>query len=214
MPGVMPLLLMPDETTEVMMRVKSLAIAGLVGCLIALSPDGANSQSKPKEGQVRCSITMEEASLSKGRPANVLIRLENTSGKDLKLFAVYRFNLKSLSVEAVSRRHNVSGDEYYSPSGMVSEGGRLALAPQDLNNTIRVNRTTTRFRNEKIHLRKGEVKQVKVDLTSLVWGDRMSSYTPSEHFFDVIRKGTYGLSFEIGGGEIKAVSNRVDVRVE
>lgn len=196
------------------MRVKRLAIAGLVGCLLALSPNGANSRSNPGEGQIRCSITIEEAGLSKGRPAHVLIRLENISGRDLKLWAVYSFYLKNLSEGAVSRGYKVSGDEYYSPSGMVSEGGRLALAPHDLNNTVRVNRTTTRFRNEKIHLRKGEVKQVKVDLTRLVWGDRMSSYTASQRLFDVIRSGAYGLSFEIGGGEIKAVSNQVDVQVE
>lgn len=197
------------------MKVKNLALVSFVGCLIALSPNGANSQSKFKEGQVRCSITIKEGRVSKGQPAHVLIRLENISGKDLKLWAVYRFNLKNLSDEAVSRGHDVWGDAYYSPSGMVSEGGQLVLAPQDPNNMVRVNRTTSRFRNEKIHLRKGEVKQVEVDLTKLVWGDRMSSFMPSRHFFDVIRKGGYGLSFEVGDGDkVEAVSNQVDIQVE
>jgi hypothetical protein len=203
-----------DENAETIMKVKRLLLTVLAGCLMALSPNGAHGQSGPREGQVRCSITFEDGRLSKGRPAHVLVRLENVSGKDLKLWAVYQFNLKNLSEEAVSRGHDVAGDEYYSPSGIMSEGGRLALAPQDLNNTVRVDRTTTRFRNEEIHLRSGEVKQFKVDLTRLVWGARMSSYTASQQFFDLIRRGTYGLSLELGGDKVKAVSNQVDVRVE
>jgi hypothetical protein len=42
----------------------------------------------------------------------------------------------------------------------------------------------------------------------------MSSYEPSQHFCDVIRKGAYGLSLGMGGDKVKAVSNQVDVQVE
>jgi hypothetical protein len=211
---VMPLLLLFDETMEVKMITKRLALVIMLGCLIIFLPNNANGQSTLKENQVKCSITLEDSSLSKEQPAYVLIRLENISDKDIKFLAEHAFYLKNMADEVISRTYERVGDGYYSRSGMIAKEGQLVLVPEDLKKTIRINRRTRRFPNEEIYLRKGEVKQIKVDLAQLLWADRMSSVWPSENFFDLIQKGKYRLSFEMYDEKVKAISNQVDIQVE
>lgn len=196
------------------MRMKPSALVSLLACLIIFLPNNSDGRMSPEENPVKCSISLEESRLSKGRAAYVLIRLENVSDKNVRFWAEYIFNIKTMSEEVTSRNYERVGDRYYSGSGLINKDDLLVLVPKDLKKTIRINRNTSRFPNEEIRLSKGEVKQIRVDLAQLLWADGMSGFWPGESFFELIPKGKYKVSFKMFGEKVKAISNQVDVQID
>jgi hypothetical protein len=160
---------------------------------------------------------VEDSHWSKGKPAFVVNRLENVANKDIKFWGAYHLYLTKMAAEVTSRNFERVGDGFWSPAGMIMKDGQLELVPSDLNRMILIkqtrSRTTSRFPNEEIHLRKGEVKQIKVDLSQFLWEDRMHSGWPNKHFFDLIPTGKYHLEFEVSIKEKNVVSNHIELDV-
>jgi len=210
---------MPTETVEVKMIPKRLVLIALLSCQIIFLLNNAKGQGPQTidANQIRCSITVEDSDWSKGKAAYVVIRLENISDRDTKFWAGYNFHLTNMAKEVTSRTYERVGDGYWSPAGMIMKDGRFELVPSDLNKMILIKRTpkitTSRFPNEEIHLRTGEVRQIKVDLTQFLWEDRMHSGWPDQHFFDLIPRGKYHLQFEISIKEKNVASNQLEVQV-
>jgi hypothetical protein len=215
--AVIPLLL-PTDTVEVKMIPKRLVLIALLSCPIILLPNNAKGQRGPRPveaNQISCSITVEDSHWSKGNAAFVTIRLENLAERDIYVWASYNFYLENMARRDTSPTR--AGNSYGSSAGMIMKGGRLELVPNDPNKMILIKRTRSgtisRFPNEKFRLRKGEVKQIKVDLDQFLWGNSRHSGSPDEHFFDLIPMGKYHLQFEIKTKEMKVASNQLEVWV-
>jgi hypothetical protein len=195
------------------MLMKRLLLMIMIGSQIISLPEKVFGQNKAESivaNQIKCSVTVEGDSWSRGKPAYALIQLENVSGKDIKFWAGYYFYFNSLASSGYGRR----GDGYWSPAGVVTKDGQLVLVAHDLSKTLPPGRTSGRFPNEAVSLKKGESKQIKVDLTRLLWQDGISSYWPDGEFFDVIPKGRYWLELEMVVNKQKRDSNRVEVLIE
>ena len=191
----------------------------LLGCLFLALPSNATSQSSRQlieASQIKCSITVDDSHWSKPKPAHVVTKLENIADKDVSFWAAYDFYLTNMASENSSPIGRV-GDGYWSPAGMINKDGQLELIPNDLNKSILIKRTrrstTSRFPNEEIHLRKGEVKLIKVDLTQFLWEDRLHSVWPNKHLFNLMPAGKYHLEFEINIKEKKVASNQIEVQI-
>lgn len=196
---------------------KYLLLIILLGCQLLLLPGKVHGQDKAESigpNQIKCSITVENDSWHSGKPAYVLIQLENISGKDIKLWASYYFILNTATEEAASRHYQARGDAYWSPAGVVTNQGQLEMVAHDLSEALPPGRTTGHFPNETVSLRKGESRQIKADLTQLLWQERILSVWPNENLFGLVPKGKYWLSLEMGVNKQKMNSNRVEVRIE
>jgi len=201
------------------MITRRLVLLALASCQIILLLNNAKGQSGSQTvvaDQIRCSITAEDGHWSNDKPALVTIRLENLAEKDISLWSAYTFYLTKMTRNATSRIG--LGDSYYSSAGMIKKHGRVELVPNDPKHTIVIKRTrsriVSRFANEEIHLRKGEVKLIKIDLRPFLWADSMHSGSPTSHLFDVIPSGKYYLQFEIRPDKkVKLTSNQIEVQV-
>lgn len=161
---------------------------------------------------IKSSITIDSTTLSKDKPVNVTITVENLSGQEFDLTSSCSFDLKSLSKELLTRKYEVVGDRYWGPVN-ISTGTRKELTiidPQKQKQGI----TVGRIPQESIHFAKDETKTFKVDLAQLLWNDIMSSLWPNETFFKVVRKGAYALSLRCGDRGVYVDSNAIDVSVK
>jgi hypothetical protein len=185
----------------------------LLSCLIICFPHVVSGQNRTNANEsLKCSITLDRNHIFSGERVNVQITIENASDSDLKFWAEFLFDLRT--VESISRQMEIRGDRYYSRSGIATKKGQLALVPKDLNKMVRINRTTSRFVNEEVHLKKGETKQFRVDLTELLWADGISSSWPYEQFWKLVPKGKYRLSFTIARDGTDTVSNEVELELQ
>jgi hypothetical protein len=82
--------------------------------VLALNVAPANAQTSDVgiSETLKCSIEIASDEWSKQKPAIVLIRIENTSGRDLKFSAHYTFTLKNQSLESRRRAHQIVGDGF------------------------------------------------------------------------------------------------------
>jgi len=199
------------------MPIKKLLLTTLLTCQIALPPGELCGQRKVERAgtnQIKCFVTVDSDSWSAGKPAYVLIRLENVSNRDVEFQAQCYFKLNSAAPEVVSRGYQRRGDGYWSPASVVTKEGQLVMVAQDLSKVIPPGRTSKRFPNDVVRLRKGEATQIKVDLTQLLWQDQISSVWPNERLFGLVSKGKYWLNFGMDVNKQKLSSNRVEVRVQ
>ena len=173
----------------------------------------APAQQKPPDAPppIKTSITIDSTTLSKDKPVNVTISVENISGQDFDLTSSCSFDLKNLSKESLTRKHEVVGDRYYGPVNL-STGKPKELTIIDREKQ-KQGITVGRVPTESIHFAKDETKTFKVDLAQLLWNDIMSSMWPNETFFKVVRKGAYALSLRCGNRGVYADSNAIDVSV-
>ena len=174
----------------------------------------AFAQQKPAEAPppIKTSITIDSTTLSKDKPVNVTITVENLSGREFDLTSSCSFDLKNLSKESLTRKHEVVGDRYYGPVN-ISTG-----TPKELTIIDPVKQkqgiTVGRVPHESIHFAKDETKTFKVDLAQLLWNPIMSTIWPNETFFKVVRKGAYALSLRCGNRGVYVDSNAIDVSVK
>ena len=176
----------------------------------------AQAQQREEEvntAQIKCSITVESGSLSRGGPSPVLIQLENTSGGDIAFRVRYSFYLKRNAQDASSRNHSRLGDSYWSPAGIVNEDGQLLVVPHALKTIKRGEPSSYRLPNDVVRLRKGESKLIRVDLTPFPWNDRILSGWPAGNSFADVPKGSYLLEFAIHGSD-EITSNQVAVSLD
>lgn len=161
---------------------------------------------------IKTSITIDSTTLSKDKPVNVTITVENISGQEFDLNSSCSFDLKNLSKESLTRKYEVIGDRYWGPVN-ISTGTRKELTiidPEKQKQGITVGRVP----QESIHFAKDETKTFKVDLAQLLWNPVMSSIFPNETLFKVVRKGEYALSLSCGNRTVNVDSNAIDVSVK
>ena len=184
---------------------------GLVLLVVqALAPAQQKNPDAPPP--IKTSITIDSTTLSKDKPVVVTITVENLSGREFDLTSSCSFELKNLSKESVTRKYEVVGDRYWGPVN-IATGTRKELTivdPEKQKQGITVGRVP----QESIHFAKDETKTFKVDLAQLLWNDAMSNIFPEETLFEVVRKGSYALSFRCGNRVGNVGSNAIDVSVK
>ena len=149
---------------------------------------------------LKCSIAFDSASIKRDCPAIVSVRVENMSGGELDLKAIYTFELLRVSTQAVARDVSTLGDSYWSPLD-ISSGESLKLP------------VSGRVPQLPLHLKKDDAKSFKFDLSKLLWNATLLSRWPYENLFDVVPKGSYWLVFKVSGTR-EAISNKIEVLVE
>ena len=149
---------------------------------------------------LKCSIAIDSASIKSDYPAIVSVTVENVSGGELGLKAIYTFELLTVSTQAVAREFSSLGDSYWSPLD-ISSGESLQLP------------VSGRVPQLPLHLKKDEAKSFKFDLSKLLWNATLLSIWPHENLFDVVPKGSYWLVFKVSGNR-ETISNKIEVLVE
>jgi hypothetical protein len=161
---------------------------------------------------IKASITIDSETLARTKAGIVTITLENISGQEIEFESSCSFNLRSVSKEAMARKHSVVGDSYWGPVN-ISDGTPLALKiidPEMQKKGIVVGQVPT----PALHFAKNEIKTFKVDLTKLNWNASMLSSWPHEPLFGVVPAGSYSLQFEMQKRGSYVSSNEVRVSVK
>ena len=181
---------------------------------VNVTPANAQTSGAGISETVRCSIESASDEWSKPKPAIVVVRIENVSGRDLKFWAGYTFYLANQSIESKTRGYRIVGDAFRAPAALVNQNGKLALLPNGLEDFKKIDRTHSVSRNEEVNLGRGATIEITVDLSKLRWADRMHSFWPSLNLFKAVQTGKYELTFAIQGDEVKAVSNAVKLNIQ
>ena len=149
---------------------------------------------------LKCSIAIDSASIKRDYPAIVSVTVENVSGGELDLKAIYTFELLIVSTQAMARDFSTLGDSYWSPLD-ISSGESLKLP------------VNGRVPKVPLFLKRDEVKSFRFDLAKLVWNATTRSIWPHEVLFDIVPKGNYWLVFKVSGIR-ETTSNKIEVVVE
>jgi hypothetical protein len=169
--------------------------------VLFINPAASQLRTKVARPQLlKCKITVDSANINPEHPATVSVTVENVSGGELDLKAVYSFELLTVSAQARAREFSELGDSYWSPLD-ISRGESLRLpvkgpVPKVL-----------------LHLKRDEVKSFRFDLAKLLWNATMRSIWPHENLFAVVPKGSYWLVFKVSGNR-ETISNKIEVVVE
>jgi hypothetical protein len=179
------------------MRDTILRLTVICGCVLLVFQSSALAQqSADRPPLVKTSITIDSEKLVAGKPAVVTVTIENISDREIEVDSPGSFDLKSLSEEALSRKHGaVIGDGYWSPVN-ISTGTPLGLKiidPKKLKKGVVVGQVP----RAPLKFAKSETKTFKVDLAKVFWNDSILSGWPADPLFEVVPKGSYALTFDL-----------------
>ena len=192
---------------------KSHLFSGL--CLaVLLSTSWAMGQEGLGEQPLKCSIRIESEKIVRGQPIPVEMTIENVSGSEVNLDAVYSFHLLKLAKDSIARNFQALGDSYWSPLN-ISTGEPLKLQIEDPD-MLKKGIVVGSVPRDKFSLGIGEVRTYKIELSKLRWNASILSGWPEEELFDVVPKGRYWLELTVRSKEIgkEVKSNRVEVTVD
>ena len=166
-----------------------------------LIPAAAQLRTKVAKPQLlKCKITIDSQSVNPKHPATVSVTVENMSGREFDLKAVYIFELLNVSAQAKARDYSGLGDSYWSPLD-ISSGESLRLPVKGP------------VPKMPLHLKRDEAKSFRFDLAKLLWNATTRSIWPRENLFNVLPKGSYWLIFKVSGNR-ETTSNKIEVVVE
>ena len=181
--------------------VMGMTLVLFLSAVLFINPAAGQLRTKVAKPQLlKYSITIDSASINPKHPAIVSVTVENVSGGELDLKAVYMFELLTVSDQAIARDFSALGDSYWSPLD-ISSGESLKLP------------VNGRVPKVPLFLKRDEVKSFRFDLAKLVWNATTRSIWPHENLFDIVPKGNYWLVFK-GSGNRETTSNKIEVVVE
>ncbi len=171
---------------------------------------GQVNREPPTPQLVKCSISVASSKIALNEPPSVSITLENVSGRDVDVEAAGSFKLLKNDPVAIARDFTVSRDSYWGPLDLsTGEPLRLVANPAMLRKGILEGRVP----KAPLHLSKGEVKSLKVELARLLWNYSGLNDWPHEKFSDIVERGPYWLVLNCGTKDV-VQSNRIEITIE